>query len=138
MSGEKRMPDYAALLGASKSASTLLVLFMPSHDRHGQPVDQEYWVGEALTTLGQCFGGATAFPQGRGVWRDDAQGGRLLFDDPIVIQCYTSEEALEAQAEPLRQFLLRMGSEARQGAVGLVIDRDYLEIRFPLGGESKE
>jgi hypothetical protein len=25
-----------------------------------------------------------------------------------------------------------MGREARQGAVGLVIDRDYLEIGFPL------
>jgi hypothetical protein len=25
-----------------------------------------------------------------------------------------------------------MGREARQGAIGLVIDRDYLEIGFPL------
>jgi hypothetical protein len=25
-----------------------------------------------------------------------------------------------------------MGRETRQGAVGLVIDRDYLEISFPL------
>jgi hypothetical protein len=25
-----------------------------------------------------------------------------------------------------------MGREARQGAVGFVIDRDYLEIAFPL------
>jgi hypothetical protein len=25
-----------------------------------------------------------------------------------------------------------MGTEAKQGAVGLVIDRDYLEIPFPL------
>jgi hypothetical protein len=28
--------------------------------------------------------------------------------------------------------LIRMGKEARQGAIGLVVDRDYLEIRFPL------
>jgi len=28
------MPDYAALLGASKAASTLLVLFVPSNDRY--------------------------------------------------------------------------------------------------------
>ena len=34
--------------------------------------------------------------------------------------------------EPLRDFLHRMGREARQGAVGLVIDGDYLEIGFPL------
>ncbi len=31
-----------------------------------------------------------------------------------------------------RDFLQRMGREARQGAIGLVIDRDYLEIGFPL------
>lgn len=126
------MPDYESLLGAGKSASTLLVLFIPSRDRYDEPIDQEYWVGEALTVLGECFGGATAFPQGRGVWRDDARGGKLLLDEPVVIQCYTSEEALEIQAEALRQFLVRMGREARQGAVGLVIDRDYLELAMPL------
>jgi len=129
------MPDYATLLGASKSASTLLVLFIPSKDRYDGLIDQRYWVTEALAVLGQCFGGATAFPQGQGVWRDDAQGGKLLVDEPVVIQCYTSEEALEEQAGHLREFLVRMGTEARQGAVGLVIDRDYLEIGFPLEEE---
>jgi hypothetical protein len=126
------MADHAARLGASKSASTLLVLFIPSRDRFDQPIDQGYWVGQALEVLGTLFGGATAFPQGRGVWRDDAQGGKLLIDEPVVIQCYTSEEALERQAVALRDFLVRLGTEARQGAVGFVIDRDYLEIQFPL------
>jgi hypothetical protein len=32
----------------------------------------------------------------------------------------------------IRAFLHRMGREAKQGAIGLVIDRDYLEIGFPL------
>ncbi len=126
------MPDFAAALEANKAASTLLVLFIPSKDRHDQPIDQDYWVSEALRVLGVLFGGATAFPQGKGVWRDDAQGGKLLFDEPVVIQCYTGEAALELQAPALRDFLHRMGREARQGAVGLVIDRDYLEIGFPL------
>lgn len=48
-----------------------------------------------------------------------------------MIQCYTSEEALDLHCDRLRAFLVRMGTEARQGAVGFVIDRDYLEIRFP-------
>ena len=39
---------------------------------------------------------------------------------------------METQADSLRRFLVRMGTEARQGAVGLVIDREYLEIRFPV------
>jgi hypothetical protein len=85
-----------------------------------------------LRVLGTLFGGATAFPQGKGVWREDAQAGQLLFDEPVVVQCYTSEQALEQQALALRDFLHCMGQEARQGAVGLVIDRDYLEVGFPL------
>ena len=74
----------------------------------------------------------TAHPRGKGVWRDDDQGGKLLFDEPVVVQCYTSAEAMRRQAGALREFLIRMGTECRPGAVGFVIDRDYLEIRFPL------
>ena len=120
------------LLGATKTEGTLLVLFIPSVDRASQPIDQETWVNRALEVLGELFGGATAFPQGRGVWRDDAQGGRLVFDEPVIINCYTSEALLEAEAPRLRQFLIEMGESTHQGAVGLVIDRDYLEIQFPL------
>jgi hypothetical protein len=32
----------------------------------------------------------------------------------------------------LRDFLHRMGREAQQGAIGLVIDDEYLELAFPL------
>jgi hypothetical protein len=126
------MADFAGALGASRAASTLLVLFIPSRDRNDLAIDQVYWVDEALNVLGTLFGGATAFPQGKGVWRDDAQGGKLLFDEPVVIQCYTNEQAVERQASKLREFFHRMGREAKQGAIGLVIDRDYLEIGFPL------
>lgn len=80
--------------------------------------------------LGRQFGGATAFPQGRGVWRDDRRGGRLVFDEPVIVNCYTNEAALEAGAEQLRDFLVEMGTDTGQGAVGLVIDCDYLEIEL--------
>lgn len=53
----------------------------------------------------------------------------------MIIQCYTTEQTLEDQAEELRGFLRRLGEEVQQGAVGVVIDRDYLEIRFPLEEE---
>jgi hypothetical protein len=85
--------------------------------------------GRGLEVLGTSLGGATAFPRATGVWRDDAQGGWLVFDQPVVIQCYTNEEDLADQAPALRAFLVR--EETNQGAVGLVIDRDYLEIQFP-------
>jgi len=126
------MADHATKLGASKTASTLLVLFVPSVDRGGKPIAQGHWVDQALEVLGQLFGGATAFPKGRGVWRDDARGGKLIYDKPVVIQCYTSERLIMRSTAPLRDFLVRMGTETKQGAVGLVIDRDYLEIGFAL------
>ncbi|MEI7684328.1 MAG: hypothetical protein WCL32_04825 [Planctomycetota bacterium] len=122
------MPESTTSFGATKRASTLLVLFIPSHNRFDAEIQQDLWVEAALETLGRLFGGATAFPQGRGVWRDDAQGGMLLFDDPVVIQCYTTDELIESHADALGVFLRRMGVETQQGAVGLVIDRDYLEI----------
>lgn len=66
------MNDSSPRLGAGKSASTLLVLFIPSKDRTDRDIDQAYWVDEALNTLDTLFGGATAFSQGKGVWRDDS------------------------------------------------------------------
>ena len=123
---------FAQQLGAAQVESPLLVLFIPRVDRDTQPLDQDTWVHRALATLGELCGGATAFPQGQGVWRDDAQGGRLVCDEPVVMNCSTSETLLEAQAPRLRQFLIDMGEQTRQGAIGLVIDRDYLEISFPL------
>ena len=45
------------------------MLFIPSKDRTDRAIDQGYWVDQALSSLGTLFGGATAFPQGKGVWR---------------------------------------------------------------------
>ena len=126
------MANWQEALGAQKSAATILVLFIPSVDRFGSSIEQDFWVTKALTLLGKCFGGATAFPQGRGVWRDDERGGQLVYDAPVIVQCYTREADLEKHADELREFFTHMGQEARQGAVGLVIDRDYLEIRFSI------
>lgn len=126
------MAGWPETLRADKKAATILVLFIPSVDRFKEPIDQDYWVSEALAVCGRWLGGATAFPQGRGVWRDDAREGLLVYDAPVIVQSYTTEATLEEHASELRSFLVRLGEEGRQGAVGFVIDRDYLEIRFPL------
>ncbi len=72
----------------------------------------------------------------KGVWRDDDRANELVFDEPVIINCYTSDKLIEEQADELRTFLLEMGTETQQGAVGLVIDRDYLEIAFPLESQA--
>ena len=129
------MPDYGKQLGVSKSESNLLVLYIPSADREGRALGkrtQMKWVRRALKALGTSLGGATAFPRGHGVWRDDDRGGELVWDRPVVVQCYTNEEALEQRSGEIRRFLVALGTQTNQGAVGFVIDRDYYEIRFPL------
>ncbi len=112
--------------------TVLVVLFVPSVQRDGTTViNQEYWVDAALETFGQLFGGATAFPRAKGVWRDDERGGVLVKDEPIVIHCYTTPADISDpdRLNRLGSFCRRMGREAHQGEVGLVIGDEYLAFR---------
>lgn len=109
--------------------TSLIVVFVPSQDRNGQPIDQEYWVDEVLTTLGQLFRGATAYPRGRGVWRDDTRGGVLLKEEPVIVFSYVAEDTLTTAAlAGLYRTLSRMGRQANQGEIGVVIDGKYYGI----------
>jgi hypothetical protein len=85
-----------------------------------------------MEVLGEHMSGATAFPRGLGVWRDDARGGKLVWDEPVLIQCYTNEATLLEKSAKLGEFLIDMGTATRQGAGGFVIDHDFYLIEFPL------
>ena|SRR5439155_25655581 len=122
------MAEAEAIPEPSKTYSLQLALFLPSVNRHSQPIDQDGWLAATLELLGRLFGGATAFPRGRGVWRDDLQGGLLIYDDPIVVHCYTSPELLEKHLSEVVSHLVRWGHETKQGAVAYAIAGTYLEI----------
>jgi hypothetical protein len=110
----------------------LMVLFVPSVQRDGvTPIDQEHWVDASLETLGRAFGGATAYPKARGIWRDDARGGALVKDEPVVVHCYTTPADMQdaANLAELGRFCRKMGREAHQGEVGLVIGDEYFAVR---------
>jgi hypothetical protein len=109
--------------------TSLIVVFVPSKDRKGQPIDQEFWVNEVLHTLGRLFRGATAYPRGKGVWRDDQSGGTLLTEEPTIVFTYAaSADVGNSSLADLYQTLSRMGREARQGEIGVVIDGTYYGI----------
>jgi hypothetical protein len=76
------------------------------------------------------FGGATAYPKARGIWRDDERGSALVRDEPVVLHCYTTPAEIEdpGNLDELGGFCRRMGREAGQGEVGLVIG-EYFAIR---------
>jgi hypothetical protein len=131
------MPTFGELLQAATSEANVLVLFIPSADREGDSLgkkEQKRWVRKALKLLGEKFGGATAFPRGWGTWRDDAQGGRLVWDKPVLVQCFTSEAAIREHTPALREFLIELGTSTHQGAVACVLDKTMYYIKFPLEG----
>ena len=81
--------------------------------------------------FGEAFGGATAYPKARGVWRDDEREGTLVFDEPVVVHCYTVPDAIEDEANlaKLAAFCRRMGRETNQGEIGIVIEDEYFAIQ---------
>ena len=123
------MPDIHTALGAGPPAGTVqITLFIPSVDRGAERIDQLAWRELALSTLGRLFRGATSFPPGRGVWHDEATGN-LVFDDTVMVTSYVPADSLTgANLAVLRGYLHRLGREANQGEVGLVIDNRYYGI----------
>ncbi len=110
----------------------LVVLFVPSVERDGvTPIRQKLWTETALELFGEVFGGATAYPRAKGIWRDDERGGKLVKDNPVIVHCYTEPEAIEdtEKLSALAAFCRRLGREANQGEVGLVIADEYFAIR---------
>jgi hypothetical protein len=109
--------------------TSLLVIFVPSKDRVGAAIDQDYWVDQVLAQLGRLFRGGTAYPRGRGVWRDDARGGILIKEEPVIVFSYVADEALSMDSlAHVYQTLARMGRETNQGEIGLVLDGKYYGI----------
>lgn len=123
--------DLRANLGAQPSPGTAqLTLWVPSVDRDSRPIDQTYWADQTLRVFGRLFGGATAFPPGLGVWRDDDRGGQLVFDDPQMVLSYVEIDVLsdpDVQAE-LKRHLHRLGRDANQGEVLLVVDGEPFHV----------
>lgn len=110
----------------------LAVLFVPSVERDGVTlVEQDRWADAALEVFGVLFGGATAYPKARGIWRDDERGGALVRDEPVVVHCYTTPGEIEDanNLTRLASFCRRMGRETNQGEIGLVIGDEYFAIR---------
>jgi hypothetical protein len=93
-------------------------------------IDQSRWVDAALEMFGRVFGGATAYPKAKGIWRDDDRGGALVKDEPVVVHCYTTPADIEDRRNlaALGSFCRKMGREGGQGEIGLVIGDEYFAV----------
>jgi hypothetical protein len=109
----------------------LVVLFVPSVERDGATsIDQQHWVDTALEMFGRVFGGATAYPKAKRIWRDDERGGALVRDEPVVVHCYTTPADIQnaQNLAELGRFCRSMRREAHQGEIGLVVGDEYFAI----------
>ena len=126
---ETRADPQQAFHTTLATGTSLLVIFVPSKDRLGASIDQEYWVDKILTSLAELFRGATAYPRGRGVWRDDQRGGALVREEPVIGFSYVAEDAVTAATlTTLYRVLSEMGRQTNQGEVGVVLDGKYYGI----------
>src|SRR5437868_1058542 len=133
MAKKRRKPPAtkpSALSGGRKRV--LVVLFVPSVERDGTTsIDQVRWVDSSLEMFGRVFGGAPAYPKAKGIWRDDERGCALIKDEPVVVHCYTTPADIEDDGNlaELGGFCRKMGRQARQGEIGLVVGDEYFAIR---------
>ena len=102
-----------------------IVVFLPSHDRLGEPIDQPRWRDEWLGLLAEHFRGATAFPPGRGVWRDDRTGSLLFEDTAVLFTIASPEDVTSRSMVALGDMARRFGRESNQGEVGLWVNGVY-------------
>ncbi len=108
----------------------LVILFIPSHDRDEKELKtRDLWADAALNLFADLFGGATAFDTYAGIYRDKVRG-RYLKDKPVLVESYTEIERVRnlAVLNDLVSFMKRMGKEAKQAAVAVVINNVFHEI----------
>lgn len=123
--GEPTLQEFVKQRLRFGKADDMVIVFVPSHQRDKQRIhDQTAWASEALDLMGKLFGGATGFPNLRGIWRDDDNNGELLDDEPIMIQSLAKRADVEnvEKLAQLGQFLKKMGKKTKQGAIAVVFN----------------
>jgi|GEM_PF-6846225 len=108
----------------------LVILFIPSHDRDEKELKtRDLWADAALNLFADLFGGATAFDTYAGIYRDKVRG-KDLKDKHVLVESYTEIERVRnlAVLNDLVSFMKRMGKEAKQAAVAVVINNVFHEI----------
>lgn len=123
--------DTSSLLGAigGDPRNFTVYVFVPSQTRDGESIDHEAWRGETLHEMASFFGGATAI-EGSGAWRDDDRGSEVKVERvSAVVSLMAESDWNEETVSRLAGFLHRMGREANQGEIGLVVNGQYFPIR---------
>jgi len=67
----------------------------------------------------------------KGSWRDDERDDVRIRGKPVVVHCYTTPADIQDDRNlaELGSFCRKMGREARQGEIALVVGDEYFAIR---------
>ena len=118
-----------------KKPSEVIILFIPSHDRHEKELnDRDIWAQNALALFGKLFHGATAFEHLQGVYQPD-KDSKPLYDNPIMVQSLTPTECIadEDNQFELAEFCRNMGRRTNQASIGLVVNNFFIDITISHG-----
>jgi hypothetical protein len=116
-------------LGGLEPKDRHICVFVPSLSRDEQKIDHELWRNETIRLMSKLFGGATTIA-GIGGWLDVEQGGKIK-QEPIsvVVSFITGKELITKNMVEFKDFLYRMGREAKQGEIGYLVDGVFYRIR---------
>ena len=118
----RRKPVRGRSLLKGGRKRVLVVLFVPSVEGDGTTPIPPGPLGRCgFGNVRRVFGGATAYPKAKGIWRDDERNGTLVKDEPVVVHCYTTPADIEDSTSlaELGSFCRTMGRDARgRGRVG--------------------
>jgi hypothetical protein len=118
--------DVVAALGGVIAYSHRLGVYVPSADKHGNPIPQQPWIDAVVDVFIRYFGDATVLPPCTGYWRNPAGGD--IKEEPRYVYAFVKPATLEAALVELRRVLHSMGKETDQGEVGIEIDNDFFTI----------
>ena len=128
MPGKANTPTWLGAVQGERR-DFVVTLFVPSLTRDGVPLDHDTWRTQALEVMTRLFGGATV-AECDGAWRDDERGGAIKVERISTVQSFMAKSSWNKETvRELATFLHRMGREADQGEIGLIVGGEYFPIR---------
>jgi len=120
---------FKVALGIDKSNPVLVIVFIPTQDKNSKPLkDAKMWLNAGITLLSELFGGATVMTA-QGCWFNP-ETEEIVREDVNLVHSYVSIDDAKKVDNFLKlgNFLHRMGAEANQGEIGVVVDQVFHRI----------
>ncbi len=107
------------------SLNHTVALFVPSTMDVDQEVDNQTQVQEALSFLGNLFGGATS-SNAQGAWRSEDSG--LVTEQVTIVKTFVSKKTLDAYLDEVFNFASELKVSMKQEAVAVSVDNQLILV----------